>query len=289
MPEIGIENGLEIAMNVSPMTPQLVSLRSLAGSPGELYDWHEHPFYEFTLICDGHTKIAYPPGWRKAAPNTLFFYKSGERHGAQVPPGQKPLFCVIHLEIPPETLELLEVLNADDPTKRVWKLTADQMESFRWIFFQLMKERNVNQVHQKEATSAWLQILLLNVHRWALRRNGPEISTTVKASPEVRQLWQAIYDTVTNPNESPSEISSFPNYDSVRHAFRRTFGCSPREMLLRLRMEQARNLLVESNLSIKEISERIGYNRQHEFYRAFRRRVGCSPSEWRANPVGQRG
>ncbi len=50
-------------------------------------------------------------------------------------------------------------------------------------------------------------------------------------------------------------------------------------------MEHARNLLLESNLSIKEISERIGYARQHEFYRAFRRHVGCGPSDWRADPL----
>jgi len=60
-----------------------------------------------------------------------------------------------------------------------------------------------------------------------------------------------------------------------------------REMLLRLRMEQARNLLLESNLSIKEISERLGYARQHDFYRAFRQRIGCSPSAWRTRAAGR--
>lgn len=267
--------------------PKLVSLRSLKGSPGELFDWHDHPFHEFTLVGEGHAEIAYPPGWQPAAPNTLFFYHPRERHGARVGARQQPLFSVVHLEIPETVLAGLEALASKDPEKRVWRLNPDQVETFRWIYFQLTTERHSGMAHEDAVTGHWLSLLLLNVQRWTRRAGGPEISSLVKASPEVRRLWETIQDAISHPKRASADITGLPNYDSVRHAFRRTFGCSPREMLLRLRMEQARNLLLESNLSIKEISERLGYARQHDFYRAFRQRVGCSPSAWRTRAAGR--
>jgi two-component system response regulator YesN len=81
------------------------------------------------------------------------------------------------------------------------------------------------------------------------------------------------------------EIYSAPNYDSVRHAFRKTFGCSPREMLQRLRLEHAKTLLLESRLSIKEVALQVGYASQNDFNRLFHRHAGLAPSKWRMNPM----
>jgi two-component system response regulator YesN len=55
-------------------------------------------------------------------------------------------------------------------------------------------------------------------------------------------------------------------------------------MALRTRIQIAKNLLLESPLSIKQIAEELGYVRQHEFTRAFHRESGQSPTSWRENP-----
>jgi len=69
--------------------------------------------------------------------------------------------------------------------------------------------------------------------------------------------------------------------------FRRIFGeimdCSPLEFLHRTRIKQARNMLRGTNLSILEISERVGYGSISGFNRHFLRITGISPSEWRRN------
>jgi AraC-like DNA-binding protein len=71
------------------------------------------------------------------------------------------------------------------------------------------------------------------------------------------------------------------NYDSLRHKFKRAFGQSPQRLLQMMRLERAKYLLLNSQLSIKEIAPQVGYARQHEFTRAFGRSLGVSPSEWR--------
>jgi AraC-like DNA-binding protein len=57
--------------------------------------------------------------------------------------------------------------------------------------------------------------------------------------------------------------------DSLRHRFRKLFGISPQGMLIRLRMDRAKDLLRIGNLSVKEIAHELGYSRQHDLTRAF--------------------
>ena len=109
-------------------------------------------------------------------------------------------------------------------------------------------------------------------------------STPAGINPEVTRLWHLVNALAANPEEFLQQIHRMPNYDSLRHSFKNAFGCSPREMLFRLRIQQAKNLLLETPLSVKEIADRVGYQRQHEFARAFKLEVGVSPSEWRTNP-----
>jgi len=60
-------------------------------------------------------------------------------------------------------------------------------------------------------------------------------------------------------------------------------------MVLRVRMQQAQNLLLDSRLRIKEIAARTGYASQHEFARAFKRHTGMAASVWRQRPFDNPG
>jgi len=263
----------------------LLALRSLSGAEFEFVDWHSHPFLEFTLVTNDQAKIAYPPGWKRVPANTLLCYHPEEKHGAKIEEGQTPSFWVIHFALETSELQQFPSLSEKDPKKRLWKLSNDQISTFRWLFTQIMSERNANDLHNELAVSAWLRILLITVDRWSRTKWVPETYSSLKATPEVRRLWQIIHENVSTPGADNESIFDLPNYDSVRHAFKKTFGCSPRELMIRLRMEKARSLLLETNLSVKEVSDRVGYDRQHEFYRAFHRYNGVSPTQWRENPL----
>ncbi|MCI0536165.1 MAG: helix-turn-helix domain-containing protein, partial [Verrucomicrobiales bacterium] len=54
---------------------------------------------------------------------------------------------------------------------------------------------------------------------------------------------------------------------------------------LNLRMQQAKNLLLETPLMIKEVAAQVGYPQQDEFTRTFRRLIGVSPTQWREEPM----
>ncbi|MNY62189.1 HTH-type transcriptional regulator AppY [compost metagenome] len=62
--------------------------------------------------------------------------------------------------------------------------------------------------------------------------------------------------------------------------FTRTVGVPPMEYLLAWRMEIAKELLRDKDLSISEIAERLGYGSTSTFSVAFSRHVGQSPSRY---------
>ena len=68
-------------------------------------------------------------------------------------------------------------------------------------------------------------------------------------------------------------------------AFRDTFGCTVFELIVRQRLDRARNDLLNSDRPIKEISFRLGYAHLSTFTNAFTRRFGISPASYRAGLV----
>jgi len=57
---------------------------------------------------------------------------------------------------------------------------------------------------------------------------------------------------------------------------RKYLGTSPAAYYQRLRLQSARRLVLDTNLSIQDISIRCGFNSQAAFSRAFKRRYNCS-------------
>jgi AraC-like DNA-binding protein len=68
---------------------------------------------------------------------------------------------------------------------------------------------------------------------------------------------------------------------SFMRGFRETTGTTPMQWLTRLRIETAKKLLGDSELSLAEIGARCGFADQSHFTRVFSARTGVSPGAWR--------
>lgn len=65
------------------------------------------------------------------------------------------------------------------------------------------------------------------------------------------------------------------------HAFKSTTGITPYQWVLTQRVEQARVLLKNSDLSLAEVALTCGFADQSHFTRVFSRLAGASPGSWR--------
>lgn len=73
---------------------------------------------------------------------------------------------------------------------------------------------------------------------------------------------------------------------TLMRLFRKHLGITPSAYRERLRFEQACRLLHTTDLSVKEISERLGYCDQLYFSAAFRKRAGYPPTVYRRKQSG---
>jgi AraC family transcriptional regulator of arabinose operon len=68
----------------------------------------------------------------------------------------------------------------------------------------------------------------------------------------------------------------------LHNVFKSETGMSPARYLKTLRLEQAKELLEESFLSVKEIRVRAGIGDESHFVRDFRKAYGLTPTQYRA-------
>lgn len=63
--------------------------------------------------------------------------------------------------------------------------------------------------------------------------------------------------------------------------FKKLVGYSPKEYIIRLRINQAKRLLEYSDKSLKKIAKMVGYEDEFYFSRIFKKLAGISPSQFR--------
>ena len=67
----------------------------------------------------------------------------------------------------------------------------------------------------------------------------------------------------------------------LSHLFKEELGITFLEYLTRIRMEEAKKLLMDRSLTILDISLRIGYDDPGYFSKVFKKNIGVSPSQYR--------
>ena len=69
---------------------------------------------------------------------------------------------------------------------------------------------------------------------------------------------------------------------AFQYYYKKTFGITFMQDLICARMEFAKNLLVTTNLSVREISRQCGYRNYEHFARQFKAQCGIAPGAFRS-------
>ena len=265
------------------MKSRVISLRTFCNGPSAQCPWHTHPFFELTLISDGATTIGHGGRNIAAHPHSIFLFAPGEPHRFENTPQQAFRTWVLHFQ-PGEELALLGWIREPRVERRQVQFSETEAAEFKRIFVRMHMEHISGGRWSMIAERAWLILLLVSLDR-TMEHAASRPKISMGEDTGLLRLWESLQAEALHSSMSGGLSDAVPGYEGLRHRFRRHFGMPPRAMLLRSRMSLARHLLLETGLSIKEIAAQVGYQRQHEFSRAFRKTAGVSPSDWRENPL----
>lgn len=104
----------------------------------------------------------------------------------------------------------------------------------------------------------------------------------ITAQVRIQKMLTYIYEHYTE-SVTLSDIAKAANISrsEAGRCFNAYMGCSPIDMLIRYRLQVAQKLLSETNLTLKEICVKCGFNSVNYFSRQFRENYGYAPGNHR--------
>ena len=98
----------------------------------------------------------------------------------------------------------------------------------------------------------------------------------------VEQAKRIMEESGSRPLRMPALARSLGvAYSYFRREFRKRTGISPRQYLLRIRMQRAQRMLGSSNASLKQVADRLGFSSAFHLSSSFKAQFGLAPSQWR--------
>lgn len=128
-----------------------------------------------------------------------------------------------------------------------------------------------------------LVVHLLRHHSNVRRSDEMELSRVGLVDRRIRRAVELMHAHLDR--ELPLEEIAAAAYLSPFHfarLFKKLTGASPHAYLATLRVERAQVLLGETDLSVAEVSARVGYSSPSHFTKAFRQAKGLAPRAFRA-------
>ncbi len=108
------------------------------------------------------------------------------------------------------------------------------------------------------------------IQQWK-QPNGPFSEIVAEVFGHVNQHYQSI----KSVTEIASELGH--NYHTLRNRFRREVRITLEEFLARVRVVHALELILETDLLIKEIAWEVGYRYEDQLARAMKKWLGFTP------------
>lgn len=106
---------------------------------------------------------------------------------------------------------------------------------------------------------------------------------SVDAHEELAALIQFKLGQSITKNITISDIATelYRSTNDIIYRFKKKFGITPYAYLIELRINTAKELLTNTNKSIKEIAEYLCFFSEYHFSNTFKKKVGVSPREFR--------
>lgn len=156
----------------------------------------------------------------------------------------------------------------------------------RALLAAMLAEMEAGQTGWREMIAAsihQLAVHLLRVHLNVQRSDEVELSRVGVVDRRLRRAVEYMHDNCGRELKlAEMARAAYLSEFHFARLFKKITGTTPHAYLAALRVERARRLLAETDLSLSEVGARVGYPSQSHFTRVFRQATGLTPKAFRA-------
>lgn len=241
-------------------------------------DWHSivhsHPFSELFYVLGGKGKFLAGGVSFDVVPDDLIIINSQVPH-TEYSFDANPLEYMV-LGIDGLSFE------SGDPNRSAYTLSSSyyQREQIRFYLEALLNEVQQDHPGREAMCQNLLNILLIHILRQeALNLSIASAKSASKECTGVRRYIDAHFKEPITLDDLAKQAHLNKYY--LAHAFKNAYGLSPINYLLEKRIEESKHLLSNTDYSLTQIAEIVGFSSASYFSQSFKRATRTAPKEYR--------
>lgn len=251
-----------------------IKFDSAVWAPG-IYPLHYHNHFEFELITAGKGSQIFNGEKFELAKNDIFLLRPTDYHQVT-----SEGITISHIKVKPSILPewIIQKLHSfKNPI--VFHLTDKQFEKFNFLFKMLKDETEEN----NNNNSLDIRFTLVETIVTMFIRLGMANTSLYDDSVPAKVIYFLEKNNRFTQKVSLDEISKYVGYSKfyTSSIFHKQCGITIQDFIINHRIEYAKKLIIETDLSITEIVIESGFASTSNFYSKFIKYVGCSPLKFR--------
>lgn len=251
---------------------------------------HTHPHTEIFYITKGYGKLIMKDSEINLKANDFIIINSNLMHTESNIQDRPDLDNLEYIVIGVKGISISEFNkneNDDDImdyfiNKYIFKMSfSNDKNILIELIKNIHKEMTEDSIFSSEYANSLLIILLINI----LRLNGNDIiiENDFKKNKQLEYIKSYIdsHFSMDLNLDILSKIGYINKYYLI-HQFKKLYDITPMDYVNEVRYNTAKDLLINSNLSIQEISSNVGFNSQSYFNQLFKKKSGLTPTRYRS-------
>ncbi|MBN1675530.1 MAG: helix-turn-helix domain-containing protein [Kiritimatiellae bacterium] len=261
----------------------LLSVSSVSISGPFAENWGKHPEGEIEIfhVLGGRGTMTVESDAYRLAPGKTLLVLSRQAHATRLGARETMSGIDIHLKAGACYPELARI-----DVKKVLSAPPSVSKRVARLMREMAAEAKSLRVGAQNMADALLAQLLVELVRCAGGTTPASPAESAATNQNVKRICDACRDHIRANFRKPlslaevaSAIAVSPFY--LSHVFSRHTGSTFIEHVNEVRLQQARSLLVGTDLTVSEIADRVGYSDVYYFSKVFKKTYACPPTQFR--------